>query len=117
MVKKSLDEIIQKLEDLRLQTEQTLAEFKAASRAAEDQVPQPRRSHGVFRAGDRVLITNRINHTLRGVPGSGTDQIGIVQRVTAERVHFVTLAGTHTCRAPKNLRLLEAYRGPSSGDT
>jgi hypothetical protein len=38
-----------------------------------------------------------------------------VQRVTAERVHFITLAGTWTCRAPKNLKLIEASQVPSSG--
>jgi hypothetical protein len=61
-----------------------------------------------FQVGDRVIITNKISHTLRGAPGSNTDRIGIVKKVTAERVFFVTLAGTHTCRAPKNLRLIEA---------
>lgn len=113
MAKRSVDELIEKLKYLQLETDQTLEELKQARRCEEGAIqspPQPRRS-SEFQIGDRVLITNKITHTLRGAPGSNTDRIGKVTKVTAERVFFITLAGTHTCRAPKNLSLLENPTG------
>jgi hypothetical protein len=111
MVKKVVEDLIRKLEALHIQTEQALEQLRQEVRSDEVSTaptPTPTTATGGFRIGDRVLITNKISHALRGAPGSNTDRIGIVKKVTAERVFFVTLAGTHTCRAPKNLRLIEA---------
>ena len=63
----------------------------------------------IFAIGDRVLITNKITHALRGEPGSNTNQVGIVQRITEHRVYLLTLAGTYTCRARKNQQLIKAH--------
>jgi hypothetical protein len=108
MVKNPIDDIIKKLEDLQLQTEQALEELRALNRSAEQGVPSST-STADFQVGDRVLITNRINHARRGAPGTDDDRVGIVTSVTEHRVFLRTLAGTHTCRARKNLRLIGLY--------
>jgi hypothetical protein len=107
MVKYPIDEIIKKLEDLQLQTEQTLEELRALNRSEEQGVPSTTTAN--FQVGDQVLITNRINHARRGAPGTDDDRVGIVTSVTEHRVFLRTLAGTHTCRARKNLRLIGVY--------
>jgi hypothetical protein len=114
MSRRSIEELIEKLSDLQLEQEQTLRELRqqvrrSAERQQETKAPAPPPPAVVvsddFQVGDRVIITNKINHALRGEPG--TNRIGVVNKVTAERVHLVTLAGTHTCRARKNLKLYE----------
>ena len=112
MVKRVVEDLIRKLEALHIQTEQALEQLRQEVRSeGVAPAPTPATTSG-FQVGDRVLITNKISHALRGAPGSNTDRIGIVKKVTAERVFFVTLAGTHTCRAPKNLKLTNP---PTSG--
>lgn len=108
MEKKTIDEIIKKLEDLQLQTEQTLEELRVFNRRGEQEAPTSPRTVN-FKVGDRVLITNRINHARQGAPGTNDDRVGIVTSVTEQRVFLRTLAGTHTCRARKNLRLVGLY--------
>ena len=107
MVKKAIDEIIKKLEDLQLQTEQTLEELRVFNRSGEQEGPS--RSTVDFQVGDQVLITNRINHACQGAPGTNDNRVGIVTSVTEQRVFLRTLAGTHTFRARKNLRLVGLY--------
>ena len=107
MAKKSINDIIKKLEDLQLQTERTLEELRVLNRSGEQGDPSTNTVE--FRVGDQILITNRINHTLRGAPGTNDDRVGIVTSVTEQRVFLRTLAGTHTCRARKNLRLVGLY--------
>jgi hypothetical protein len=109
MTKKSIDEVIKKLEDLQLQTEETLEELRAFNRSGEQQGAPTSANTVEFQVGDRVLITNRINHARRGAPGTDDDRVGIVTSVTEQRVFLRTLAGTHTCRARKNLRLVGLY--------
>jgi hypothetical protein len=103
MVRKPVKELIKKLEDLHLQTEQALAELSQEVRSKSPAPP----AINDFQVGDCVLITNMISHTLR----SATDRIGIVKKVTRERVFFITGTGTHTCRARKNLQLVESPTG------
>ena len=107
MVKKPLDELIKRLEDLQLQTEQALEEFREQAQSERTEGLRPGTT--VFQVGDCVLITNRISHTFRGEPGSDDDRVGIVTSVTKHRVFLRTIAGTHTCRARKNLRLIGLY--------
>jgi hypothetical protein len=59
----------------------------------------------VFHIGQRVYITNRINHVLvRHV--TEADRTAIVTHFTPSRVAIRTINGYHTHRDPKNLRPL-----------
>jgi hypothetical protein len=58
-----------------------------------------------FHIGQRVYITNRINHVLvRRV--TEADRTALVTHFTASRVAIRTINGYHTHRHPKNLRPL-----------
>ena len=59
----------------------------------------------VFRIGQRVYITNRINHVLIR-RATEDDRTAIVTHFTASRVAIRTINGFRTHRDPKNLRPL-----------
>ncbi len=59
----------------------------------------------VFRIGQQVYITNRINHVLVR-RATEADRTAIVTHFTASRVAIRTINGYHTYRHPKNLRPL-----------
>ena len=59
----------------------------------------------VFRIGQRVYITNRINHVLLR-RATEDDRIAIVTHFTASRVAIRTINAFRTHRDPKNLRPL-----------
>jgi hypothetical protein len=59
----------------------------------------------VFHIGQRVYITNRINHVLVR-RATEADRTAIVTHFTPTRVAIRTINGYHTHRHPKNLRPL-----------
>ena len=59
----------------------------------------------VFRIGQRVYITNRINHVLLR-RATEDDRIAIVTHFTQSRIAIRTINGYHTYRHPKYLRPL-----------
>jgi hypothetical protein len=68
-------------------------------------VPVPVPASVVFHIGQRVYITNRINHVLVR-RATEADRTAIVTHFTAPRVAIRTINGYHTHRHPKNLRPL-----------
>jgi hypothetical protein len=65
--------------------------------------PEP--TVAAFHIGQRVYITNRINHVLVR-RATEADRTAIVTHFTATRVAIRTINGYHTNRHPKNLRPL-----------
>jgi hypothetical protein len=59
----------------------------------------------MFHIGQRVYITNRINHVLVR-HATEADRTAVVTHFTATRVAIRTINGYHTHRHPKNLRPL-----------
>ena len=113
MVNPSVDDIVKQLADLKIhkdrlntREDRLLADLKQA-RLEEKSA---RLEAEIFGVGDHVEITNKITHALRAPPGSHADRIGVVTSITKERVHLITFAGTRTCRARKNLKLIAAHK-------
>ena len=116
MVETSIEQLIEKLRALQLETARTI-ELLELARGAEDRNQQRRAdrtptavatpvstdaTNNNFNVGDRVIITNRVrgNH----------DRRATVISVANNRVTFRTDDGHRTWRAPGNLRLLAAQR-------
>ena len=116
MEETSVEQLIEKLRALQLETARTI-ELLELARGDEDRNRQRRASRTPtvvatpvatpvtntnFSVGDRVIITNRVrgNH----------DRRATVTSVSDNRVTFRTDDGHHTWRAPGNLRLLAAQR-------
>ena len=60
----------------------------------------------LFRVGDEIFITNRINHVPRGVVGSILDRAGKVTRIHNKKIYLESFSGYPTWRIEKNLRFL-----------
>ena len=104
----SIDELLQRLERLRIEEDQVLRQLLAA-RARETADAASNETDGTstreFRIGDRVRITNAIRSPL-GRPANEGDRVGTVTKVTRKRVFLVTGNGGSTNRAPTNLRII-----------
>jgi hypothetical protein len=61
----------------------------------------PRSRH--FTIGDRIIITNKVARIFNRPVNRG-DRTGVVTGVGPKRIDFKTDNGTHTWRAPHNLR-------------
>jgi len=107
MPTESVDELITELEKLKVQEASVVARLKQARERERRNSSSAGATEGneeVFRVGDRVRITNRINPPLsRFGRNYRLDRLGTVTRVTATRVYLITDSGWETWRAHKNV--------------
>lgn len=107
----SVDVLISRLEDLRIQEAAILRDLKAArlreSREKGDaSCDRPRPTETTdYRIGDIVEITNKIKAPFGRSLNIG-DRRGQVVKITRKRVFLQTENGSTTNRAPHNLRLI-----------
>jgi len=116
MVEDSVDELIARLEVIRIQEDRLRDERRRVqerlrvARALE--IGNAATAHPIpsasvaFARHDRVKILNPITHTRSGHRITEADYLGTVTRITAQRVFLKTDNGDEVCRAPKNLRNL-----------
>ena len=105
MSKKSVDELLQKLEALQIDLKETKEDLKTAYEEEKNN-RNKKNQEGVFVIGDNIVVKNAIN-TAHGIRSYAIgDTRGVVTRFSKnkERVFFETLNGWETCRAPKNIR-------------
>jgi hypothetical protein len=121
----NLNQLIERLQQLHLEQERILAALEniVADNESESEPVHPTTPVAVpvsvprepvspaaqtvaaFHIGQRVYITNRINHVLVR-RATEADRTAIVTHFTATRVAIRTINGYHTHRHPKNLRPL-----------
>lgn len=123
MPKDEVEEIILHIKSLRLQEERALVALEAAHRRSvqrqDSSLPNPPVPSPIatpsssipfgttstfrdFAEGDRILIRNKVLRPINRPVNQG-DRIGIVTKVTRDRIHFRTNNGTTTWRAPHNI--------------
>lgn len=98
-----LSGIITRLEQLRLQQDELVAEVRAIRRGeAQQERTQSADASAAFpyEVGDIV----HVNNGRRRIPAS--DRVAEVTHIAGQRVHFVTTGGLRTWRSPKNLTLI-----------
>jgi hypothetical protein len=114
MQKRTVEELIVELQQLRLQETAIIAELREATREQINQVQdidvdvdQPAIGFALTR-GSRVRIKNRVRRPATAGPAwnENRERLATVTRVTVDQVHIVTDNGTRTWRAPNNLALL-----------
>jgi hypothetical protein len=115
MQRKSVADLIQELQQLRIRETVVIAEIREAIEARDgaeqdiviDDVDQPPAAHGL-RTGDRVRIKNKIRKPATAGPSwsETRERLATVTRVTPDQVHVVTDNGTKTWRARNNLSLI-----------
>ena len=108
----TLEELIEHLKDLHLETARTIERIEQRTRQEETVAPRAPATRTrtpvafaapvavaahippthVYRIGDRVTVLN-----------TSTDKWATVTKVTSHRVQYRTDGGLHACRAPKNL--------------
>ena len=107
MKNQSVDQLIQKLKEIRIQETQVLDQLEEArvreTRDNASQAPILHVDHNPFEKGDRVKISNKIRLPGGRTPTNG-DRIAVVTDVVEDKVYFTTLNGTKTLRLYKNLR-------------
>jgi hypothetical protein len=115
--KKSINDLIQELQQLRIRETDVIAEIREAIEAGNgaeqpddieiDDVNQPAAAHGL-RTGDRVRIKNKIRKPATAGPSwsETRERFATVTRITVDQVHIVTDNGTKTWRAHNNLCLI-----------
>lgn len=92
MLTETVDDIIQKIQQLRLKETQLFSQLKAARQTEVDI------SISELNVGDRIRITNR-NH-------SPSVRTGTVTRITPDRIYLTTDNGVNTWRLAKNVTKL-----------
>ena len=110
---REIDQLITKLEGLRLQRQQldaqeqaTIQQIKTLTQVNTPHRDSPSVSSGIlFSPGDKVLITNKIKQ-VRNRKTEPKDRAGTVRFVQNSRVYITTCNHVKTWRAPTNLRLL-----------
>lgn len=105
MVKKELDQITAKLESIRIQQADLLAQEK---KLLQRQTKLTGRQ-GSFSIGDRVVITNSVSHVAPGQRITIKDRTGRVTKLQTHKderlwVYVLTDNGSNVHRLPKNLR-------------
>ena len=111
MDKEELNKLIKELEDLQIRQKAVIKKIRRASTEEEAQAADrsatspPQEADTPFRAGQRVLIKNRLGHVHTGRP-SIKDRVATVVKTTSKRVHIKTYNGADTSRAPHNLTRL-----------
>jgi hypothetical protein len=117
MQAKSINELIQELQQLRIRETAVIAEIREAIEAQDEaaqandieleDVDPPGDARGL-RPGDRVRIKNKIRRPATAGPSwsETRERSATVTRVTVDQVHIITDNGTKTWRARNNLRLI-----------
>ena len=117
MQTKSVNELIQELQQLRIRETAVIAEIREAIQA-QDEAAQandieledvdPPVDARELRPGDRVRIKNKIRRPATAGPSwsETRERSATVTRVTVDQVHIITDNGTRTWRARNNLRLI-----------
>jgi hypothetical protein len=111
MAKRRLDELIGKLKVLKIEEASILAQIAVLNTSASvvATTETDERVNGIAK-GDRVRIKNRVRKPATWTSTTewteAKERVATVTRVTREQIHFVTENGTHTWRAPNNVRLL-----------
>jgi hypothetical protein len=119
MQTKSVNELIQELQQLRIRETAVIAEIREAIQAQdeaaqandielEDVVAGPPVDARELRPGDRVRIKNKIRRPATAGPSwsETRERSATVTRLTVDQVHIITDNGTRTWRARNNLRLI-----------
>ena len=102
MKNQSVDQLIQKLKEIRIQETQVLDQLEEARvRETRDNASQV--DHNPYEKGDRVKISNKIRLPGGRTPTNG-DCVAIVTDVVEDKVYFTILNGNKTWRLSKNLR-------------
>jgi hypothetical protein len=116
MQRKSVNELIQELQQLRIRETAVIAEIREAIEVRDgaeqdieiDDVEQPAAVQHGLRTGDRVRIKNKVRRPATAGPSwsETRERLATVTRVTVDQVHIITDNGTKTWRARNNLSLI-----------
>ena len=100
-----IDELRQKLQDIRLDQEAIRREGDAVEARLNLAIARATRTDNTVRTvrpltvGDRIFVTNRV------APGRRNDQRGVITSISRTgRIYFTTDSGISTWRAPANVR-------------
>jgi hypothetical protein len=110
MEEKQIAELIKELKALKVREATVIAQLEAVNlkRTQKTAPPVTYDTEDELVQGDRIRITNRVRKPAtwpRKVEWEERkERHGTVTRVTTEQVHIVTDNGTHTWRAPQNLK-------------
>ena len=114
MPTRTVDELIEELQRLRLQETAIIAELREANRERNgvqdiDVDVDPPAAEFALTRGSRVRIKNRVRRPATAGPAwsENRERLATVTRVTVDQVHIVTDNGTRTWRAPNNLQLIQ----------
>ena len=116
MQNKTVEELIEELQWLRIQETTVIAELREANRARNATQGEREKNVDVDQAaaefrlsrGDRVRIKNRVRKPATAGPtwNENKEQLATVKRITIDQIHIVIDNGTKTWRAPNNLQLI-----------
>lgn len=105
----SVEDLIGLLQSLQVRQAHVVQELASRSgvgpsphRVLDDQPPsRPAKNPNVFAVGDRVRITNRIRRPL-GPPVTTKDYVGVISRITPQRLVITCDSGFTIYRSPNN---------------
>ena len=108
----SVDQLIQKLKQIRIQETEVLEQLEEA-RARETtsrspQVPPATADPNLFEEGDQIRITNKVRLP-RGRAVTDGDRLAVVTDIQGDKVYFITNNGTKTWRLFKNIRTVGTH--------
>ena len=116
MQNRSVEELIEDLQQLRIQETIIIAQLREANRARNAVRAEGEEDHNVnegaavfaLTRGDRVRIKNRVRRPATTGPTwtEENEPLATITKVTADQIHIVTDNGTKTWQAPNNLRLI-----------
>lgn len=108
---RTIEALITELQELRLRVarlEETQGRHsETGSRTGSSITGAPQERFDVA-VGDRIRVTNRVrrpaNRPSTGQWDEEKEKVGTVTKIIGDQVHYVTDNGTHTWRAPNNLK-------------
>jgi hypothetical protein len=106
MSDQDISQLIQELKELKLRELQVLSSLEALVQlqtVESTAVLVATDNTKVFSIGDSVVITNKVRRPLNRYTNSG-DRTAVVTKVSTSCIDIKTTNGSHTWRAPHNLR-------------
>ena len=100
MSNKSVDQLIQRLKQLKVEEPIVIQQLEEARRTKTGQTDHPHIGDIVI--DNRVKITNRVRN-LKGINVTNADRLKTVTCTDKKKIYFTTDNDTETWRLPKNL--------------
>ena len=117
MENRTVEELIEELQELRIREIEIIAELKQANSAGTRTQTGDANSHRHevahgFRRGDRVRVINKVRKPATAGPSwnEAKERLATVTRIIPDQVHILTDNGTKTWRVPNNLQQMHSTK-------